>query len=51
MGAFSLGHWLVVLAIALLLFGSGRIPSLMADMAKGLKSFRSGLREEPEDKA
>jgi sec-independent protein translocase protein TatA len=46
MGSFSIFHWLVVLAIVLLLFGAGRLPSVMGDLAKGLKAFRSGLKDE-----
>lgn len=38
---------LIVLAVALLLFGGrGRISSIMGDMAKGIKSFRTGLADE-----
>ena len=35
MGSFSLAHWLVVLAIVLLLFGAGRIPNGMRDLERG----------------
>ena len=49
MGTTSIWHWLVVGLVVLLLFGRGRLPGLMADVAKGIKSFRTGLREdEPE---
>ena len=38
---------LIVLILVLVLFGGrGRISSLMGDMAKGIKSFRSGLKED-----
>ena len=46
MGAFSLWHWIIVLIIVLLLFGKGKIPTLMADMAKGIKSFKKNMSEE-----
>ena len=36
---------LILLLIILLIFGRGRIPGLMGDMAKGINAFRSGLRE------
>ncbi len=49
MGTFSLWHWLIVLAIVLLLFGRGKIPSLMGDMAKGIKAFKTGMKEDPEE--
>jgi sec-independent protein translocase protein TatA len=35
MGTFSLSHWLGVLAIVLILFGAGRIPKAMGDLARG----------------
>jgi len=46
MGSFSIWHWLVVLAIVLLLFGTGRISNLMGDLAKGVKAFKKGLAED-----
>ena len=46
MGAFSIWHWIIVLIIVLLLFGKGKIPSLMADMAKGIKSLKSNMAED-----
>ena len=46
MGTFSLTHWLVVLAIVLILFGAGRIPSAMGDLARGIRAFRTGMRED-----
>ncbi|MFP6744673.1 MAG: twin-arginine translocase TatA/TatE family subunit [Alphaproteobacteria bacterium] len=47
MGAFSIWHWVIVLVIILLLFGKNKIPTLMGDMAKGIKAFKSGMKEEP----
>ena len=46
MGTFSIWHWIIVLIIVLLLFGKGKIPSLMSDMAKGIKSFKKDISEE-----
>ena len=37
---------LIVLVIVLLLFGRGKIPQLMGDMAKGIKSFKRGMDDE-----
>lgn len=46
MGSFSVWHWLIVLALVLLLFGGGgKIPKLMGDMAKGVKAFKQGLKD------
>ena len=47
MGTFSLGHWLVVIAVVLIVFGAGRLPKAMGDLARGLRAFRGGLQEEP----
>ena len=46
MGTFSIWHWIIVLIIVLLLFGKGKIPSLMSDMAKGIKSFKKDIADE-----
>lgn len=48
MGSLSIWHWLIVLVVVLLLFGRGKIPELMGDFAKGIKSFKKGMQEEPE---
>ncbi len=48
----SPGLWqlLIVAALALLLFGGrGKISALMGDLAKGITSFKKGLKEDPED--
>jgi sec-independent protein translocase protein TatA len=50
MGSMSIWHWIIVLAVGLLLFGGrGKISELMGDFAKGIKSFKKGLAED--DKA
>ena len=46
MGSFSVWHWLIVLVIVLVLFGRGKIPELMGDFAKGIKSFKKGMTDE-----
>ncbi|WP_119458792.1 twin-arginine translocase TatA/TatE family subunit [Rhodospirillaceae bacterium SYSU D60014] len=51
MGSFSIWHWLIVLAIVLLLFGgAGKIPKLMRDMGQGINAFKKGLKEEDKEK-
>ncbi|MDF1779541.1 MAG: twin-arginine translocase TatA/TatE family subunit [Rhizobiaceae bacterium] len=49
MGSFSIWHWLIVLVVVLLLFGRGKIPELMGDVAKGIKSFRKGMGDDEND--
>jgi sec-independent protein translocase protein TatA len=51
MGSMSLMHWLVVLAIILVLFGAGKLPRVMGDFAKGIKAFKSGMKEQDEEEA
>ncbi len=48
MGQFSLWHWIIVLVIVMVLFGAGRIPRVMGDLAKGIKSFKAGMKDEAE---
>ncbi len=49
MGSFSIWHWMVVLLVVLLLFGGGKVSSLMGDFAKGIKSFKKNMAEEGAD--
>ena len=44
----SAQHILLLLIIALLLFGRGKISELMGDVAKGIKSFKKGMSEDDE---
>lgn len=50
MGAFSIWHWLIVLAVVLVLFGGGgKISRLMGDVGKGLKNFKKSIKEDDDD--
>lgn len=42
----SIWHLLVVVLVVVLLFGTKRLPNVMEDMAKGIKSFKKGLKDE-----
>lgn len=46
MGFTSIWHWVIVLVVVLLLFGAGKIPRLMGDVAKGVNAFKKGLKED-----
>ncbi len=46
MGGLSIWHWLIVLAVVLLLFGGGKVSGLMGDFAKGIKSFKKNMAED-----
>jgi sec-independent protein translocase protein TatA len=43
---FSAQHVLLLLVVALLLFGRGKISELMGEVAKGIKSFKKSMAEE-----
>jgi sec-independent protein translocase protein TatA len=44
-GSFSILHWVVVLAVVLLLFGGrGKVSAIMGDFGKGLRNFKTGLK-------
>ena len=50
MGSFSIWHWLVIALVVLVVFGgAGKIPRMMGDMAKGIKAFKSGMREDDDE--
>ena len=49
MGSFSMTHWLLVLVIVLIVFGAGKLPRVMGDLAKGIKTFKAGMKEEVTD--
>lgn len=52
MGSVGPLQIVIVLVVAILVFGGrGRISSIMGDMAKGIRSFRTGLKDEDEPKA
>lgn len=44
MGEFSPIHWLIVLAIIVLLFGGKKIPEVMRGLGEGIRSFKDGMR-------
>lgn len=47
MGSFSIWHWLIVLAVVLVLFGGGgKISGMMGDFGKGLKSFKKNMSDD-----
>jgi sec-independent protein translocase protein TatA len=50
MGGMSLWHWIIVIAVVLLLFGRGKISELMGDVAQGIKSFKKGMAEDEDKK-
>jgi sec-independent protein translocase protein TatA len=50
MGEFSLWHWLLVIAIALLLFGTSKFSSLGKGVGEGIRNFKAAMKEGEEPK-
>jgi len=47
MGSLSIWHWILVIGVAVLLFGGrGKISGLMGDVAQGIKAFKKGMSED-----
>ncbi len=47
----SIGFWQIAIVVVLvvLLFGRGKISALMGDVAKGIKSFKKGMSDNPDN--
>lgn len=45
MGSFSIWHWLVVLAVVVLLFGTKKLRNVGSDLGAAIRSFRKGMQE------
>jgi sec-independent protein translocase protein TatA len=52
MGSFSWWHWVLLLVVVMVLFGGkGKVSDLMGDVAKGIKSFKKGMADDPTEEA
>lgn len=51
MGSFSIWHWLIVLAIVLLVFGTKRLTSGARDLGKAVNEFKKGMHGEDDKPA
>ncbi len=51
MGSFSIWHWLVVLLIVVLVFGTKRLGNLGKDVGEAVKGFKKGVRDEDDKPA
>ena len=49
MGSFSIWHWLIVLAVVLLIFGTGKLKNMGKDLGGAVKGFKDGMREGSSD--
>lgn len=51
MGSFSIWHWLIVLVIVMLVFGTKKIGNMGSDLGKAVKGFKDGVKGEEEKTA
>ncbi|MGI4848846.1 MAG: Sec-independent protein translocase subunit TatA [Janthinobacterium lividum] len=50
MGSFSVWHWLIVLVIVMLVFGTKKIGNMGSDLGKAVKGFKDGVKSGEEEK-
>lgn len=48
MGSFSIWHWLIVLVVVILVFGTKKLGNVGADLGKAVKGFKDGVKGEEE---
>ncbi len=51
MGSFSIWHWLIVLVIVMLVFGTKKLGNIGSDLGKAVKGFKDGVKGEEEKAA
>jgi sec-independent protein translocase protein TatA len=51
MGSFSVWHWLIVLVIVMLVFGTKKLGNMGSDLGKAIKGFKDGVKGGEEDKS
>ncbi|HTH44021.1 MAG TPA: Sec-independent protein translocase subunit TatA [Oxalicibacterium sp.] len=51
MGSLSIWHWLIVLVIVMLVFGTKKIGNMGSDLGKAVKGFKDGVKGEEEKAA
>lgn len=51
MGSLSIGHWLIVLLVVVLVFGSSKLASLGGDLGRALRGFKKGMSEDDDKDA
>lgn len=50
MGSLSIWHWLIVLAIVVLVFGTGKLKNMGKDLGGAIKGFKEGMSDATDDK-
>jgi sec-independent protein translocase protein TatA len=49
MGSFSIWHWLIVLAVVMLVFGTRKLRNVGADLGGAVRGFKEGMKEDSSD--
>ena len=50
MGSFSIWHWLIVLVVVLLIFGTRKLRNIGSDLGGAVKGFKEGMKSADDDK-
>lgn len=50
MGTFSIWHWVIVLVIVMLVFGTKKLGNIGGDLGKAVKGFKDGVKGSEDDK-
>lgn len=48
MGSFSIWHWLIVLVVVMLVFGTKKLGNIGTDLGKAVRGFKEGIKSEEE---
>lgn len=51
MGSFSIWHWVIVLVVVMLIFGTKKIGNMGSDLGKAVKGFKDGVKGDEEKAA
>ena len=51
MGTWGIGHWIILLVIVLVIFGTKKLRNIGADLGGAVRGFKDGMRESGADKA
>ena len=49
MGSFSIWHWIIVLVVVVLIFGTKKLGNIGKDLGEGIKGFKKGLKDGDDD--
>ncbi|RTK97500.1 MAG: Sec-independent protein translocase subunit TatA [Neisseriaceae bacterium] len=49
MGSLSIGHWIIVLLIVVVIFGTGKLKNLGKDAGDAVKNFKDAVKDKPEN--